>query len=1257
MLKRIKSLWVLIPCSVVSMFIAILCSNSVSAISRDDMYKLSLLQGIVSCYELGAKDTVNTNANNFPVDKSYLIKYILNLNEKVYVTSGVGNRLTNGGEIKCSDLIEGNDEAKGLKSVINVPTTLDGLGYQPLANNESNISLATFKISNVKLNDPNNAGVDVRSQGAITCQGEKQSGGWVINECSSDLSIQINDHGRGGWSSILDISINENGTVRFSSDYEMENAFFSFANDDVLAIEQIFTMDYIAGDGGLGETIFTSQNLAGKIQALIRSTVYPGNYSAEQIELSGQAQDSSGDEASASLINWKPFGDSKSRAGKIMLYNSGVGDSFTIGKVDGYFSGNGGTYYLAYSWSPSTQYGLYYEYLANMKTKYPGDVYVNSCSTERPNSGYAFKNKIDEWCSINLGSSANRILNTPVSLVDSYGLGMVGGTFADVLNWLGDEESYVLLTEDDYINGVIGSNGELAIEDVKEDDPSNDKHSDRCYGEAGALGWVLCPIIKGISGVGEHMWTQIEENHLQIPVNEIFGNSDGVKAAFDIVRNISNAVFIVLFLFVIFSQLTGFGIDNYGIKKILPKLILVAILANLSYYICEIAIDLSNILGNGLNSTLTSFANNIGYNKDSTGALVGGLAIDGILAGSGVAIFLTLNPAGAVMGAIWIALAVLGIVITIVVAMFVLYLIVVIREAGIVIAVVLAPVAIVCYALPNTEKLYKRWFELLKALLVVYPICGAVVGGGKMAAAALAQVNTTSMAIAAMLVQVLPFFLIPMLLKNSLAGLGNIGAKLSSFGRNVGRKASGGAQRAIKGTERFKDFSKYQQEAAAARRAGRVRASLLRKSNRHDGNLSARDKARLSRANATVVAYEGQKSRNELGADDEYGYTSALQRQEAAFANEREKGYMEQYGRVADRGQLVSLYEEALKGDNAESASALFREIESRGGIKDLLNASMNADWDNMDSKVKSRLTQTMGASHIDAFKAYNKYSGKRGEGARGFGQWYTGANIEADKGKAAVIGSAMSYGSYLNDKGVNSMEGLDKDELEVIMGRFSSVANSQGYDANGNQVPAINSSAMATMLANASMRGKDDKSKRTADEILQRQFANGGIHNVSELGLTANDLGNVSQRMMESVRDGMAQRIMQDAQASGQIMNEEEAKTQAESMMRDQLREQIDKAASDTMTYTKMNNKVSEMLQMNQAVAARQNSGFGRDDAGNGGSTQTGGQSDGDFGGGGVDLREPDYGGQIDGQMDFWNNGADGQIDGQMDYWNNGAQ
>ena len=69
-------------------------------------------------------------------------------------------------------------------------------------------------------------------------------------------------------------------------------------------------------------------------------------------------------------------------------------------------------------------------------------------------------------------------------------------------------------------------------------------------------------------------------------------------------------------MFVIISQLTGVGLDNYGVKKILPKLIIAVILVNVSYILCQLCIDVANLVGGSIKEIFT----NIG--KLDTGSIV-----------------------------------------------------------------------------------------------------------------------------------------------------------------------------------------------------------------------------------------------------------------------------------------------------------------------------------------------------------------------------------------------------------------------------------------------------------------------------------------------------------------------------------------------------------------------------------------------------------------------------------------------------------
>ena len=123
----------------------------------------------------------------------------------------------------------------------------------------------------------------------------------------------------------------------------------------------------------------------------------------------------------------------------------------------------------------------------------------------------------------------------------------------------------------------------------------------------------MCPMIFGLRGIGEKFYA-VAEPFLQTNesiVAELGSQDSGLYQAWLVFRNIANIIFVIIFMFIIFSQLTGWGIDNYGIKKMLPKLILVAILVNLSYIICAIAVDASNIVGQGVRGLFENVAKSV----------------------------------------------------------------------------------------------------------------------------------------------------------------------------------------------------------------------------------------------------------------------------------------------------------------------------------------------------------------------------------------------------------------------------------------------------------------------------------------------------------------------------------------------------------------------------------------------------------------------------------------------------------------------
>lgn len=685
-----------------------------------------------------------------------------------------------------------------------------------------------------------------------------------------------------------------------------------------------------------------------------------------------------------------------------------------------------------------------------------------------------------------------------------------------------------------------------------------------CYKGSGALGWIMCPIIQGVSGVGEYMWQQIEDNHLKLPANEIFKDDGGVEQAWQIVQGIANVAFVILFLVVIFSQITGKGIDNYGIKKILPKLIIAAVLMNLSYFICQLAVDLSNIIGNGINQMLSGLAGDIanaggaaGNEVSDASELTSWLAVSG-LAGGGVALFTLLNPVTALAAGASIGLAVLGLVITIVAAMLVLYLILVIREAGTVIMIVLAPVAIVCYMLPNTEKWFKRWLDIGKALLLVYPLCGLVVGGGQLAGAILGGIDNSSMKIAGMIIQVLPFFLIPMLLRRSLSLMGNVGARVSNVGRNLGRRGSVRAQGAVQNSNRFKDWSQYQREMSTVQRAQRVKNRL---GNRK--NLSERDTERLSKANAALVSYEGKKKQAMIGADNDLGYEIALAHQDVAFANEREKSFSEIFGRnekKVNQGEL----EKALSGGDAERASAALGTLFQQGGIDEALQVLNNSklDWTNMNSGVRTRILQTMASSNVDAAKSYAKYRQKGG--TRSFNQWVRGdmTGVNATEEAKLVKPENMSYAAHLKENGVHAVDSYSKDEMQFVQNNKDNIRTELGEGFYG------------AMLSSTAVNSKDARVKTLAEDTIAKDISEGKL-DIDHLGLTPEMIGAMRDDTALAIKKGYVD--MWKRQVPG--ISDADAERDAMNYIRSNLSKQINAINTDDRIRNRTSKGVKDVF------------------------------------------------------------------------------
>lgn len=297
----------------------------------------------------------------------------------------------------------------------------------------------------------------------------------------------------------------------------------------------------------------------------------------------------------------------------------------------------------------------------------------------------------------------------------------------------------------------------------------------------GGLGYVICPLSDTLANGMDLVYNLLAGYMVTQPIQTT--QKATLYQAWSIIRNIANVIFVISFIIIIYSQLTSWGISNYGIKKMLPRLIVAAILVNISYYISAIAVDLSNILGTSTHDILLSLRQQM-FN-DATGeafdanmynwqSIVGFILSGGTMAGAGVlGTHLAIVAAGGTVTAmIYLILPImLGFFLTVLVILLILAA----RQAIIVCLVVISPLAFVAYLLPGTEKWFDRWKDLFVTMLVFFPAFAFVFSGAQLAGSLIIQnASSLNMIILGLAVQIAPLVITPLLLKLSGRVLGAI---------------------------------------------------------------------------------------------------------------------------------------------------------------------------------------------------------------------------------------------------------------------------------------------------------------------------------------------------------------------------------------------------------------------------------------------------------------------------------------------------
>jgi len=309
---------------------------------------------------------------------------------------------------------------------------------------------------------------------------------------------------------------------------------------------------------------------------------------------------------------------------------------------------------------------------------------------------------------------------------------------------------------------VLNSTPETSFKSTTGSDPpsgsasgTDNSGAQDCGG--GALNWMICPVNWVLQRVGQALTTFIDEQ-LTINTRQLFGTgctngnagnsqcstSQAYYKAWNTFRILGTSLIIIAGLIMVSSQALGFEImDAYTVRKVLPRLLIAVIGMSLSWPLLSFLINFFNELGRGVQALIYAPFSHF-PNHDQ---LVAGFVNWGL-----IAFIVALSPFIAVV------LPILG---TGILALLIGLLILIIRQIAVTLIVILAPFAIAAYVLPNTQRIWKIWYDNFLGLMFMFPIITAFLAVGQVFAAVGESGNTVQQ-IVGMVAWFVPFFLIPL---------------------------------------------------------------------------------------------------------------------------------------------------------------------------------------------------------------------------------------------------------------------------------------------------------------------------------------------------------------------------------------------------------------------------------------------------------------------------------------------------------------
>lgn len=316
-------------------------------------------------------------------------------------------------------------------------------------------------------------------------------------------------------------------------------------------------------------------------------------------------------------------------------------------------------------------------------------------------------------------------------------------------------------------------------------DAADKKEQTSCV--VGGIGFIVCPVMKFLAEAMDKVYDVLKTFLTVQPLST--DREGGLYKAWALMLSIANILFVIGFLVIIYAYITNQGVKQYDIRTIIPRLIVAAVLINASYYICAIAVDLSNVFGANLQDMFNGIRTSLVGNKVSdASAWTSWQSITIFLLSGG-----TMGVAGLVALGVYGGAALhllMPMLVTAIISVLVAVVVLAARQAIITVLIVIAPIAFAAFILPSTQKYFEKWRGLFMTMLLVYPMFSVLFGGSQLAATLIAQnaTNVTTIMLA-MFVQVVPLMITPFLVRFSGSLLGKVAGMVNDPAKGLGDRA------------------------------------------------------------------------------------------------------------------------------------------------------------------------------------------------------------------------------------------------------------------------------------------------------------------------------------------------------------------------------------------------------------------------------------------------------------------------------------